>query len=207
MRYNIGVIYVVDYGAGNIMSVLNAFRRLNCPARLTSEPQDLLSAAGIVLPGVGHFGAAAAALRDRGLDSALTEAAKRGIPLIGICLGLQLLLQSSEESPGVKGLGLIPGEVTRLKCGDRKLPHIGWTSLDVTSGLLAPSAGEYMYFVHSYAAHTDTAYSAATAQYGETFDAAVEKDNVFAVQFHPEKSGRAGLDLIARFTARAGGTV
>lgn len=205
MLYNISVIYVVDYGAGNIMSVMNSFRYLSVAARLTSEPDDILSASGVVVPGVGHFGAAMAALSGRRLDGAIREAAARGVPVLGICLGLQLFLDASEESPGTRGLGLIPGEVTRLRCGDRKLPHIGWTSLDCASGTLGGMENEYFYFVHSFGAHTDGNYSAGQASYGETFDAAVEKDNVFATQFHPEKSGRAGLEVLRRFAVKTGG--
>ena len=205
MSYNTYVIYVVDYGAGNIMSVLNSLRHLSCEAKLSADPADIADAAGVIVPGVGNFGAAAEALMRRGLDSAIKDAAARGIPVMGICLGLQLFLEESEESPGARGLGLIPGAVTKLKCGERKLPHIGWTSLDDASGMLSGMDGEYFYFVHSFGAHTAPEYSAAKACYGEMFDAAIEKDNVFATQFHPEKSGRAGLELLGRFIARTGG--
>lgn len=205
--YNGGVIYVIDYGAGNIQSVLNSCRFLSCPTELTDDPAKVLTADGVILPGVGSFGAAVASLKKTGLDRAVVEAVKRGIPVMGICLGLQLLFRESEESPGAKGLGLLDGEVTRLRCGAKKLPHIGWTSLDTAGGMLDGMAGEYFYFVHSYGAHTDTAVSAARATYGESFDAAVEKDNLFATQFHPEKSGHAGLSLLKRFLAKAGAIV
>lgn len=201
------VIYVIDYGAGNIRSVLNSCRFLSCPTELTDDPAEVLTADGVILPGVGSFGAAAEALKRTGLDRAVVEAVRRGIPVMGICLGLQLLFRESEESPGAKGLGLLDGEVTRLKCGDRKLPHIGWTSLDAAGGMLDGMTGEYFYFVHSYGAHTDTAVSAAHATYGERFDAAVEKDNLFATQFHPEKSGQAGLALLKRFLMKTGAIV
>lgn len=182
------------------MSVMNSLRAAGAQAALASSPADLFRAKGVIVPGVGHFGAAKSELDARGLTPALLRAAADGVPMLGICLGLQLFLDSSEESPADEGLRLLDGTVERLRGGGRKLPHIGWTSVERTRGLLGGMDGEYFYFVHSFAAHS--ACSSAVAAYGEEFDAAVERDNVCAVQFHPEKSGRAGLEVLRRFSGR-----
>ena len=203
--YNSTVITVVDYGAGNIMSVVNSLRHIGVEAKLTDAPEQVGRADCLIVPGVGNFGAAKRVLDQKGLTDALRHAAGRGVPMLGICLGLQLFLSSSEESPGVGGLGLLDGQVTQLATDGRKLPHIGWTSVSDTRGLLEGFDGRFFYFVHSFGAHS--ADCSATAEYGETFAAAVERDNVCAVQFHPEKSGAAGLRLLQRFCRRAGETV
>lgn len=200
--YNEIVITVVDYGAGNIMSVVNSLTFCGAETVVTDDPARVGNAGALILPGVGSFGAAKAVLDERGLTDAILRAVKRGVPVLGICLGLQLLLSDSEESPGVAGLNVIEGSVTKLQTGGKKLPHIGWTSVENTRGLLAGMDGEFFYFVHSFGAHT--ADCSAEATYGQTFAAAVERDNLCAVQFHPEKSGRAGLDVLKRFCRRAG---
>ena len=201
------MIAIVDYGAGNIRSVVNVLKSFGVDYVLAKNPKTLFKADGIVLPGVGAFGEAAKNLERDGLKSALKDAAGQGIPLIGICLGLQLLFERSEESEGASGLGLIKGDVTLIKAEGRKIPHIGWTSLDGVKGKILDGieSGEYFYFVHSYGAHaTDRSVVAATAAYGESFDACIEKGNVFGCQFHPEKSSAKGRKIISNFLTLCG---
>lgn len=202
MVYNSTVITVVDYGAGNIMSVVNSLKHIGAAAEVADDPQAVCKADTLIVPGVGSFGAAKTVLDDKGLTAAIREAAGRGVPVLGICLGLQLFLSSSEESPEAQGLRLLDGRVTRLQTSGRKLPHIGWTSVHETRGLLEGFDGKFFYFVHSFGAHSSDC--SAIAEYGETFAAAVERDNVCAVQFHPEKSGAVGLALLERFCRKAG---
>ncbi len=162
-----------------------------------------MSADSAVLPGVGAFGEAMAGLESRGLSGAIRDFVKTGRPFLGVCLGLQVLFESSEESPGVKGLSLLPGKILRLP-DDRglKVPHMGWNSLDVKSpGWLLKGLSEepYVYFVHSYYLRTEPELVSATAEYGATIHAAVQKDNIAACQFHPEKSGGVGLAILRNF--------
>ncbi len=204
------MIAVADYGAGNLMSVTNALRSLGAESLRASSPDEILAAGAVILPGVGEFGSAAAELERRGLKEALRAAAGRGTPLLGICLGMQLLFESSEESPGAAGLSVLPGR-SRLLRGDAglKIPHVGWNTISLMkkSRLLAGIPEEsYMYFVHSFyveaAVRGDVS---AVTRYGTAFDSAVERGNVFGCQFHPEKSGAAGLAILKNFIAIAEG--
>lgn len=202
---NSGKIAIVDYGAGNLFSVLAAFARANANVYVAETPRDLRGCAGVVLPGVGAFGYAADVLRQNGFFAALKETAAAGMPLLGICLGMQLLFAESEESPGAEGLRILPGKVTRLRAGVKKTPHMGWTDLNDCRGRLLAGVpnGAFVYFVHSYAVHSEGC-TAAVSEYGETFDAAVEKGNVFATQFHPEKSSAVGATVLQNFVRLCG---
>jgi glutamine amidotransferase/cyclase len=193
---------VIDYGAGNLRSVANALKYIGCSFEVCDKPSALEQSDRIVLPGVGHFGAAMNELARRGLTDPLIRRVRAGAALLGICLGLQLLFESSDEAPGVAGLGLLRGTVRRLRT--RVVPHIGWNRLDLrrasplTAGL--PDS-VHCYFANSYAAApaNDDVVIAATSQDDETFPAIVGRDRVQATQFHPEKSGPAGLTLLRNF--------
>jgi len=205
------VIAVLDYGIGNLRSAEKALVHLGGAAELVSDPERAATADAVVLPGVGAFGACAAALRASGLDEPCRLAVARGLPFLGICVGFQLLFEASEEDPGAAGLGLLPGVVRRIP-GRVKLPQMQWNRLDRPAG--RPSAmleglGErpWFYFVHSYAPEQVAANEAAvvgTCDYGGPVVAAVEEGSLWGVQFHPEKSGRSGLSLLERFLAAAG---
>ena len=200
---------IIDYGAGNLQSVEKALRHIGCDCFVTADPAELRQARAAVLPGVGAFGDAMKSLRARGLEEPIRTFIASGKPFLGICLGLQLLFESSEESPGVAGLGLLKGKILRLPAeSDLKIPHIGWNSLTIRKpgGLFAGVEGEpYVYFVHSYYLQAEEDVVAATAEYGATIHAAVQKDNLLACQFHPEKSGEVGLRLLRNFKAMAEG--
>lgn len=198
------MVAIVDYGAGNIKSVENAVRFLGHEAVLTRDPEVILSADHCILPGVGAFGDAMKRLRGYGLDRVLREAVERKIPLLGICLGLQLLFESSEESPGEEGLCILKGKILRIPDGDgRKVPQIGWNDLSFPSqGKLFRGLDEgiYVYFVHSYYLRAeDPAIVSARTEYGVMIDAAVECGNVYACQFHPEKSEAVGMRILKNF--------
>lgn len=200
------MVAIIDYGAGNIKSVENAVRYLGQEAVLTRDPAVILSADHVILPGVGAFGDAMIRLRKYGLDNVLREVVKKEIPLLGICLGLQLLFESSEESPGAQGLGILPGKVLRIPDGEgRKVPQIGWNDLTYPNeGRLfnGIEEGAYVYFVHSYYLRAgDPDIVTARTQYGVWIDAAVESGNVFATQFHPEKSEAVGMKILGNFLA------
>ena len=200
------MVVIVDYGAGNIKSVENAVRYLGHEAVLTRDPAVILSADHVILPGVGAFGDAVARLRRYGLEEVLKETVKRGIPFLGICLGLQLLFESSEESPGAQGLGILKGHILRIPDGEgRKVPQIGWNDLTYPNpGRLFAGLpeGSYVYFVHSYYLRAeDPAIVTARTRYGVDIDASVESGNVFACQFHPEKSEAAGMKILQNFLA------
>lgn len=200
------MVAIIDYGAGNIKSVENAVRYLGQEAVLTRDPAVILSADHVILPGVGAFGDAMVRLRKYGLDNVLREVVKKEIPLLGICLGLQLLFESSEESPGAQGLGILPGKVLRIPDGEgRKVPQIGWNDLTYPNeGRLFKGIeeGAYVYFVHSYYLRAgDPDIVTARTQYGVWIDAAVESGNVFATQFHPEKSEAVGMKILGNFLA------
>ena len=201
------MIAIIDYGAGNMQSVEKALRHLGCQCQITADPGELAAAQAAVLPGVGAFGDAMGQLRARGLEEPIRQFVSSGKPFLGICLGLQILFEESEESPGVKGLGLLRGKVLRLpKESGLKIPHIGWNSLSVgkPGGLFAGVEGEpYVYFVHSYYLRAEEDVVTATAEYGTTIHAAVQKGNLLACQFHPEKSGQVGLSLLENFKAMA----
>lgn len=196
------MITIIDYGAGNLMSVSNALDALGGKAKISGDADEIARADKLILPGVGAFGECMKKLREHGIDEAVKAAAAKGTPLLGICLGLQMLFERSEEFGDHEGLGLLAGSVTKLKSGGLPLPHIAWTSIDVHGGRLLSGieSGEFFYFVHSYCAHAgDKRDEAASAEYGETFTAAAERDNVFGVQFHPEKSGARGLAILKNF--------
>ena len=201
------MIAIIDYGAGNLQSVEKALRHLGCQCQITADPGELAAAQAAVLPGVGAFGDAMGQLRARGLEEPIRQFVSSGKPFLGICLGLQILFEESEESPGVKGLGLLRGKVLRLpKESGLKIPHIGWNSLSVgkPGGLFAGVEGEpYVYFVHSYYLRAEEDVVTATAEYGTTIHAAVQKGNLLACQFHPEKSGQVGISLLENFKAMA----
>lgn len=193
-------IAIVDYGVGNLASVKKALDRVGAESLITSDPATVANAAKIVLPGVGHF-AATSALKKTGLQDAISQSIKRGVPFLGICVGLQWMLDSSEEAPDVKGLGIWPGACVHF-APDVKSPHVGWNQLELrdnTSRLLRniPS-GAFVYFTHSYRVPLLDKTTAET-EYGGRFSAVVEQDNFFGVQFHPEKSGAAGLRLLQNF--------
>lgn len=197
---------IIDYDAGNIKSVENAVRFLGHEVEVTADPGRILQADHIILPGVGAFGDAMKRLRERGLEETIRKAAESGIPFLGICLGLQLLFEESEESPGVRGLGLLPGRIRRIPDGEgRKVPQIGWNDLTFPrqSRLFAGlDQGVYVYFVHSYYLEAgDPADVTARTSYGVQIDAAVEHGSVFACQFHPEKSERVGMKILENFLA------
>jgi glutamine amidotransferase len=198
------VIAILDYGAGNLRSVENALRSLAVPYEIAHDAAGLLGADKIILPGVGHFGQMMRALDAMRVRDALLERIQAGIPYLGICLGLQALFESSEESPGTAGLGLFPGTIRRFE-GAMRVPHMGWNQVDPSVGGtkskllegLPPKA--YLYFAHSYYAPTEAPASATCAYGGIVFTALLERDNVFAVQFHPEKSGVVGRKLLHNF--------
>lgn len=198
------MIAIIDYDAGNLKSVEKAFEYLNEKAVITRNRKDILNADRVVLPGVGAFGDAMNNLRKFNLDRVIHEVVDSRIPFLGICLGLQLLFESSEESPGVEGLGILKGKIVKFQSNNNlKIPHMGWNSLHLQNeGKLFEGIedGAYVYFVHSYyLAADDEEIVKATAEYGTTIHASVEKDNVFACQFHPEKSSNTGLHLLQNF--------
>ena len=198
------MIALIDYEAGNIKSVENALKFLGQETVLTRDRDQIWKADKVILPGVGAFGDAMERIRDYDLEDVIHSVTDRGTPFLGICLGLQLLFEESEESPGAKGLGILPGRVSRIPEGeDRKVPQIGWNDLSYPKkGRLFEDVpeGSYVYFVHSYYLHADDRdIVAAQTEYGVTIDASVEKDNVFACQFHPEKSERVGMQILRNF--------
>ena len=195
---------IIDYDAGNIMSVEKACAYLGEQAVITKDPEVLLAADHVILPGVGSFGDAMEKLRERELDAAIRQIVDQGTLFLGICLGLQLLFTDSEESPGVPGLGLLPGHIRRIPEGEAlKVPQIGWNDLSIKSGTRLFSGVKdhsYVYFVHSYYLQCENeADVAATTGYGVTIHAAVEHENIFACQFHPEKSSEVGLSILKNF--------
>lgn len=198
------MVAIIDYDAGNIKSVEKAMQALGENVRITREPEKILSADHVILPGVGAFGDAMDKIRQYGLDEVIREVVDRGTPFLGICLGLQLLFESSEESEGVSGLGILQGKIVRLpEEQGLKIPHIGWNSLKFpSSGRLFAGLPEesYVYFVHSYYLQAEDAQIVtATTEYGAHIHASVEKGNVFACQFHPEKSSDAGMRILKNF--------
>ncbi|MGH9192663.1 MAG: imidazole glycerol phosphate synthase subunit HisH [Acidimicrobiales bacterium] len=198
------LIAVLDYGIGNLRSAQKALQHVGADARLTSDPALVLDAAGVVLPGVGNFGRCMEALEESGLDELAIECACSGRPFLGICVGMQMLYQGSEETPTVPGLGALPG-VVRLLPDTVKRPQMQWNVLDRRreSGLLAGVPDPmWVYFVHSYATDSDE-HAVATCDYGGPVVAAVEAGALWATQFHPEKSGATGLRILANFVGRA----
>jgi imidazole glycerol-phosphate synthase subunit HisH len=198
------MIAVVDYGIGNLRSAEKALQHLGADARLTADASDITGAEAVVLPGVGNFGACMRALRESGLEAVTRTAATDGRPFLGICVGMQMLFDGSDESPGVAGLGVISGTITRLPETVR-LPQMGWNTLEASpgsrlvAGLPDPA---WCYFVHTFAPDpADDADVAAWCEYGRRFAAAVERGPVWATQFHPEKSGEVGLALLGNFVS------
>ena len=198
------MIAIIDYSAGNLHSVKNALDYCHAPCVISNDKDEIMAADRVILPGVGAFGDAMASLKKEGLVNVIGDFIATGKPFLGICLGLQLLFESSEESPGVTGLGLLPGKVLRLPDRGLKIPHIGWNDLSLhkTDGIFRGiGSNPYMYFVHSYYLQAeDFSIVSATAQYGTEIHAAVAKNNLYATQFHPEKSGDVGLRILKNFT-------
>ena len=201
------LIAVLDYGIGNLHSAQKALQHVGADARLTADPALIRDADGVVLPGVGSFGRCMEALEDRGLDELAIECAASDRPFLGVCIGMQMLFEGSEESPTIPGLGVLPGTVRRLPDGVKR-PQMQWNVLvpreeGAPSGLLAgvPQPA-WVYFVHSFAADNDQ-HAVATCDYGGPVVAAVERDDLWATQFHPEKSGATGLRILANFVDRA----
>ena len=197
------MIAIIDYGAGNLHSVKNALDFLGAESIITSSAEEILNADKVILPGVGAFGDAMASLEKRGLVEVIKKAAKSGKPFLGICLGMQLLFTESEESPGVLGLDIFKGRIVRIPDRGLKIPHIGWNDIKLKkdSKILGNLGDEpFVYFVHSYYLQADDeAVVSAYTEYGEKLDVAVEQDNIFATQFHPEKSGKTGLKILKNF--------
>ena len=198
------MIALIDYDAGNIKSVEKALQLLGEEVILTRDSEVLLAADKVILPGVGNFGDAMNNLNNYGLVPVIRRIVDRGTPFLGICLGLQLLFERSEESPGVKGLGILKGEILRIPDGNGlKIPHMGWNSLELQNhGRLFEGAGEqpYVYFVHSYYLKAeDENIVKAVTEYGVRIHASVEQGNLFACQFHPEKSSDVGLRILKNF--------
>lgn len=200
------MIAIIDYGAGNLHSVRNALDFLSAPCIVTSDSDEILSADKVILPGVGAFGDAMRCMKEKGLIDTVKIAAKSGKPFLGICLGLHLLFEESEESPDVKGLGIFKGGVVKIPDnGELKIPHMGWNSIKLTkdSKILKNIGDEpYVYFVHSYYIQPqDKNIVSACTEYGQKLDIAVEHGNIFATQFHPEKSGDVGMEILKNFIA------
>ena len=196
------MIAIVDYGSSNLTSVIKAFRAAGADPRIVRAADGLRGAAGIVVPGVGHFEATRAI--DTRMRSSLRDAVDRGVPLLGICLGMQWLYAGSDEAPGLEGLGLFDAHVVRLR-GAVKVPHVGWNTLEAlkSSPLLEGVAeGSAVYFTHSYAAPAGAG-TLATTEHGMPFAAIVERGHVAGMQFHPEKSGAIGLVLLRNWVSRA----
>jgi imidazole glycerol-phosphate synthase subunit HisH len=197
------MIAVVDYGMGNLRSVSNAFRKLGADITVTREKRAIRDSRAVVLPGVGAFGKCVENLKSFDLFDLLKEEIGRGKPYLGICLGMQILLESSEEAPGVEGMGIIKGRVVRFR-GEMKIPHMGWNSIEIVKQSPIFNSipdGSHFYFVHSYYPDPDPAEnaSATITEYGRRFTSSIEKENVFASQFHPEKSQHIGLRLLHNF--------
>ena len=199
------MIAVLDYGIGNLRSAQKALERVGADAALVTTPAAVDGAAGVVLPGVGNFGRCMEALRSSGLDGAARFAIESGTPFLGVCVGMQMLYEGSEEEPDVPGLGILPGAVRRLLPGVKR-PQMQWNVVDHDGSALFAGMPDptWMYFVHSYAPEPSPEV-VATCDYGGTVVAAVERDRLWATQFHPEKSGANGLQLLANFLAATGG--
>jgi len=186
-------IAVIDYGAGNLRSVCNALKLLEADFFVTSEPRGLECGSAVLLPGVGHFGQMIEALDGAGLVEPLKQKLAAGAPYLGICLGMQALFESSDEAPDVRGLGLLPGAVRLFPAGQEKVPHMGWSTVN--------PGGRMYYFAHSYYVPAEAPGCAAVARHGLPFTAILRHENLLGSQFHPEKSGAAGLEFIKEWVA------
>lgn len=203
------MIALIDYGAGNIQSVIKALEYIGCDdICVTSDKSVLASADAAILPGVGSFGHAMECLNNSGLTDAVKEFIAADKPFLGICLGLQMLFEESEESPGVQGLGVLKGKISLIPCDygmDLKIPHIGWNSLDIKKldGIFKDIPNDaYVYFVHSYYLKAeDREVVSSQTKYGVTIDASIQRGNLFATQFHPEKSGEIGIQMLRNFVS------
>lgn len=198
------MIAIIDYGAGNIQSVCKAMKFIGCDCVVTRDKNEIMQADGAILPGVGSFGDTMDTMSEYGIKDTVIEYISTGKPFLGICLGLQLLFPSSEESPNAKGLGIFDGAITKIPSGEGlKIPHIGWNSIEINKNsrlFKGIENNSFVYFVHSYFLNaSDKSIVAAQTEYGVKIDAAVEKNNVFATQFHPEKSGETGLRILRNF--------
>jgi imidazole glycerol-phosphate synthase subunit HisH len=199
-------VAVVDYDAGNTLSVTRALEKVGARVDLTPDPERVLAADAVVLPGVGAFGDCMRKLRERGMDEACRESFVVGKPLLGVCVALQVVFEGSEESPGVEGLGLMPGRVVRFGDDGLKVPHIGWNELYLVRGhsVLDGLDGEAFYFVHSYYPEPEEVEDLiGETEYGGRFCSAAGRENLVAVQFHPEKSSGAGLRMYENFLSWA----
>lgn len=200
------MIAIIDYGAGNLQSVKKAFDFIGAESVITDNPEIINACDRILLPGVGSFGDAMDSMAKSGLVETVKQNALSGKPFLGICLGLQLLFEESEESPGVKGLGIFKGKIKKFSSDmGLKIPHIGWNSLEIKQkdGIFKNiPENSYVYFVHSYYLHAEDKNDIATVtNYGIDFHSAVGKNNIFATQFHPEKSGDVGLQILRNFAS------
>lgn len=198
------MIAIIDYGAGNIQSVYKALKYIGCECIVTRDKDKILEADGAILPGVGSFGDSMNTMESYGIKDVVKEFVNTGKPFLGICLGLQLLFPESEESPNVKGLDIFKGSVTKIPNGQGlKIPHMGWNSINILKdeGIFRGiENNSYVYFVHSYYLKAESRdIVAAQTEYGVTIDAAVSYKNIYATQFHPEKSGEVGLKILRNF--------
>ncbi len=196
-----GTVALVDYGAGNLRSVENALRQVGADVVVTRDPEVVARADRVVVPGQGSMPECAAAMQKSGVADSLRQAIDGGRPVLGICVGLQLLFDDGEEAGGARGLGILRGRIAKLP-PEVKLPHIGWSPVRLVgerAPLFAPLDGQYVYFAHSYAAPADAPGVALLATHGRPYCAALARDNLYATQFHPEKSQRVGLALLERF--------
>ncbi len=196
------MIHIIDYGAGNLFSVRNALDYLHIEHKITADPAELHKADGIILPGVGAFRDAMTMLHGSGFTEAIKEQAAAGKPLLGICLGMQMLFEKGYEFGETDGLGLIPGCVQLIDGGGLKIPHMGWNDLTVLHDCALSADvhnGDYVYFVHSYRAETSDDYISCYTMYNEKIPALVFRDNVYGAQFHPEKSGQVGVGILKNF--------
>lgn len=204
------MIAVIDYGAGNLQSVVKALKYIDCDCIVTNNKNEILNADGALLPGVGSFGDSMDSMNKTGTSDAVIEFVKTGKPFLGICLGLQLLFKASEESPDARGLGLLNGSITKIPSdnGLLKIPHMGWNSLNIRqhNGIFKDISGNpYVYFVHSYYLKADDEKIVSSrTHYGVDIDSSVCSKNIYATQFHPEKSGKVGLKILNNFAEIAG---
>jgi len=203
------MIAIVDYGAGNLLSVKKALDFIGAESVITASADEIKNADGVILPGVGSFRNAMESMHESGLVEAVRSVAQSGRPFLGICLGLQLLFESSEESPGVEELGVLKGKILKIPSDNLKVPHMGWNSLEFkksTPLFEGISDGAYVYFVHSYYLSAENISDvSSTTEYGVTIHASVANGNLFATQFHPEKSGDVGLQMLRNFVSLCGG--